>query len=131
MRIGVNGGVTIGPDGITAANTLALRNGANAQTFILSAMYTDGSNYSQVATLSPGSAGPAIFKADEAGTGVGRITGFNFQIGAAYAPVKGKITTDTAATTGLTAGVLSALTTASIVIYDSTGTAYRVPCITP
>lgn len=34
-----------------------------------------------------------------------------------------------AATTGLTAGVLSALTNASIVILDSTGQAYRVPCI--
>lgn len=34
-----------------------------------------------------------------------------------------------AATTGLIAGALSALTTASIVIYDSTGTAYRVPCV--
>jgi hypothetical protein len=36
-----------------------------------------------------------------------------------------------AATTGLVAGALAALTTASIVIYDSTGTAYRVPCVTP
>lgn len=35
------------------------------------------------------------------------------------------------ATTGLVAGALAALTTASIVIYDGTGTAYRVPCITP
>lgn len=34
-----------------------------------------------------------------------------------------------AATTGLTAGVLSALTNASVVILDSTGQAYRVPCI--
>lgn len=42
---------------------------------------------------------------------------------------QGKLTTDTAATTGLTAGVLSALTTASIAIYDSTGQAYRVPCV--
>lgn len=45
--------------------------------------------------------------------------------------IKGVIATSTNATTGLTAGVLSALTTASIVIYDGTGTAYRVPCITP
>lgn len=34
-----------------------------------------------------------------------------------------------AATTGLTAGVLAAITNASIVITDSTGQAYRVPCI--
>lgn len=34
-----------------------------------------------------------------------------------------------AATTGLGAGVLAALTNASIVITDSTGQAYRIPCI--
>lgn len=34
-----------------------------------------------------------------------------------------------AATTGLTAGVLAATTNASIVITDSTGQAYRIPCI--
>lgn len=34
-----------------------------------------------------------------------------------------------AAVTGLTAGVLAATTNASIVIFDSTGQAYRVPCI--
>lgn len=34
-----------------------------------------------------------------------------------------------AATTGLIAGALAALTTASIVITDSTGQAYRVPCV--
>lgn len=34
-----------------------------------------------------------------------------------------------AATTGLTAGVLAALTNATIVISDSTGQAYRIPCI--
>lgn len=34
-----------------------------------------------------------------------------------------------AATTGLTAGVLAALTNATIVIKDSTGQTYRIPCI--
>lgn len=34
-----------------------------------------------------------------------------------------------AATTGLTAGVLAALTNATIVLTDSTGQAYRIPCI--
>lgn len=34
-----------------------------------------------------------------------------------------------AATTGLVAGALAATTNASIVIYDSTGQAYRIPCI--
>ena len=46
-----------------------------------------------------------------------------------YAAIQGKLTTDTNATTGLTAGVLAALTNASIVIYDSTGQAYRIPVI--
>lgn len=45
-------------------------------------------------------------------------SGKNFQLG-------------NAAVTGLTAGALAALTNASIVIYDSTGTAYRVPAISP
>lgn len=47
----------------------------------------------------------------------------------AFCPVQGKLTTDTAATTGLTAGVLAATTNATIVLYDSGGQAYRVPCI--
>lgn len=34
-----------------------------------------------------------------------------------------------AATTGLTAGVLAALTNATVVLTDSTGQAYRIPCI--
>lgn len=46
-----------------------------------------------------------------------------------FASLQGKITTDAAATTGLTAGVLSALTNASITITDSTGQVYRVPVI--
>lgn len=55
------------------------------------------------------------------GASSGRLTvaaGVDFQIGVAAA-------------TGLVAGALAALTTSSIVIYDATGTAYRVPCLTP
>lgn len=36
---------------------------------------------------------------------------------------------DNAAVTGLVAGAVAALTTATIVIYDSTGQAYRIPCV--
>lgn len=44
--------------------------------------------------------------------------------------ISGKaLTLGNAATTGLTAGVLAALTNATIVITDSTGQAYRIPCI--
>lgn len=46
-----------------------------------------------------------------------------------FCPVQGKLTTDTTATTGLSAGALSATTNASIVLYDASGQAYRVPCI--
>jgi len=48
--------------------------------------------------------------------GVVVASGMTFQIG-------------NAATTGLTAGVLAATTNASIVITDSAGQAYRIPCI--
>lgn len=51
-------------------------------------------------------------------SGVKVASGVNFQVG-------------NNAVTGLIAGALAALTTASMVIYDATGTAYRVPCITP
>lgn len=47
----------------------------------------------------------------------------------AFTTLQGKLTTDAAATTGLTAGVLAAITNASITITDSTGQVYRVPCI--
>lgn len=47
----------------------------------------------------------------------------------AYCSLQGKLTTDTNATTGLVAGVLAATTNASIVVYDASGQAYRVPCI--
>lgn len=47
----------------------------------------------------------------------------------AFGSFQGKLTTDTNATTGLTAGVLAATTNATVVIYDASGQAYRIPCI--
>lgn len=47
----------------------------------------------------------------------------------AFAPLQGKLRTDANATTGLVAGVLSALTNASITITDASGQVYRVPVI--
>lgn len=67
-------------------------------------------------TVSEIVAGAEITRSTAAGFQV--ISGLVFQLG-------------NAATTGLIAGALAALTTASIVILDSTGTAYRVPCVTP
>lgn len=47
----------------------------------------------------------------------------------AFTFMQAQLQTSVNATTGLTAGVLAALTNASIVIYDGAGQAYRVPCI--
>jgi hypothetical protein len=49
----------------------------------------------------------------------------------AFTNIQGKLTTDNAAVTGLVAGALAALTTATLTFTDSTGTVYRVPAITP
>ncbi len=46
-----------------------------------------------------------------------------------FAPIQGLLRTAANASTGLVAGVLSALTNATIVITDASGQAYRVPCI--
>lgn len=46
-----------------------------------------------------------------------------------YILFQAQLQTAAAAVTGLTPGVLSATTNATIVIYDSSGQAYRVPCI--
>lgn len=43
--------------------------------------------------------------------------------------ILGKLTTDTAATTGLVAGVFAATTTATLKIYDANGTAYNVAAL--
>lgn len=42
--------------------------------------------------------------------------------------IQGKLTTDTAAMTGLVAGVLAGTTNTSILLYDANGVAYDVPC---
>lgn len=47
----------------------------------------------------------------------------------AFAAMQGKITTDTNATTGLVAGVFAATTTATLTIFDATGTAYKVAAL--
>lgn len=49
----------------------------------------------------------------------------------ALGTIQGVIRVDNNAVTGLVAGALAALTTATITFQDATGTVYRVPCITP
>lgn len=112
-------------------NILVLRNGTNGQAFVISRTYTDASNYSQLAIVVTGST--VAFTTQEAGTGVGTITGITIDrpLTAGANAIKGLLTTNANATTGLIAGALAALTNASVVIYDDSGTAYRVPCVTP
>lgn len=154
-----------------AANTLAQRNGTNAQTFNLYGTYIDASNYQRLRTGLEADFGgdrygifaeklgsPIAPNLDIGTIGNGNLTlvtnnnlrwivngsghllaalDATYDVGASGASrprdifVGRNLQLGNAATTGLVAGALSALTTASIVIFDSTGTAYRVPCVTP
>lgn len=98
---------------------------------------TAGANATIQGSLSNGSGagGDLIFKttASVAGSGTQNAAATSLTLkGGTQAVVVGSGNTfqiGNAATTGLTAGVLAATTNASIVITDSTGQAYRIPCI--
>lgn len=98
---------------LTVSNTLTLT-ATDGSTLAIGAGGTLGSNaYTSTAyapSASPTFTGTVITAALTVGSGS------VFKVG-------------NAATTGLTAGVLAALTNATIVISDSTGQAYRIPCI--
>lgn len=126
------GGIALGPGpdfvfNTEGANVLALRNGASAQVQRWYATFTDASNYSRVELSVTGSA--VAYAIQEAGTGVGTLAKHQFKTGSSFALVQGKLQTDSNAVTGLIAGALSALTTASITITDASGQVYRVPCV--
>jgi hypothetical protein len=162
IAFGFSTGATTAPDTVLArdaANTLAQRNGANAQTFRVYNSYTDAANGSWVElTASPGGGGYQLL-AKKVGTGtapnyvdvgigptvLGRFgtdltlygmsllfsTDNTKDIGAAAANrprniyaagiIKGKLTADNAAASG------TITPTHTITIYDSGGTAYKVP----
>jgi len=95
-----------------------------------------GADFSIVASngTGTGGSGSLLFKtAPVAGSGstintlATRLTIDN--TGAVIVASGGNFQLGNTATTGLVAGALAALTTASVVIYDSTGQAYRIPCI--
>lgn len=108
-----------------------------AQSVVAGTADTAGQNWTIRASLSTGSgaSGDIIFQTG--GTGAGSTTQNTAATaltikGATQAVVVASGKTfqlGNAATTGLTAGVLAATTNASIVITDSTGQAYRIPCI--
>jgi hypothetical protein len=148
-----------------AANTLAQRNGVNAQAFNLYNTYTDASNYERarvawvsnglvIGTQPAGTGTPRGISLDVGGTatrldlGGGIITFINAALNlggitsafpalkrstttmqvrladdSAFTNIQGKLTTDTAYTAG------APTATGYIVLFDSTGTAYRVPAV--
>lgn len=144
--IGFGSGGSLGLMNSTAANliTIGFIDGAAAsaqtlgvQNIIAGTSNASGANWTLRGSLSTGSgtSGDIILQTGATGAGatvqntattaltikgatqsVVVASGKTFQIG-------------NAATTGLTAGVLAALTNSSIVITDSTGQAYRIPCI--
>lgn len=131
---------SIAPLVLEDANTVGQRNGANGQAFSVYRSYTDASNFSNVSFRCNGTTFEIALV--ETGTGIGGITALQFNINGlpvsipsavdvdtltAAGVCKGDITTNASATTGLVAGALAALTTASLVIYDGNGVAYQVP----
>lgn len=107
------------------------------QSVVAGTTNTAGVNTTLIGSLSTGSGASGDLILQTGGTGAGATvqnaaaTALTIK-GATQAVViaSGKtFQIGNAATTGLTAGVLAALTNSSIVITDSTGQAYRVPCI--
>ncbi len=108
---------------------LSTKHGANAIVNLLNIR-----NFNNGTFLEPASVGTSITIGSTGGNG-----SLNFQCnGITYADIAPSLLRclsgtsfqlGNAATTGLGAGVLAALTNASIVIKDSTGQAYRIPCI--
>lgn len=120
-----------GPNaGTTVAQTFAMQNGSGNNAV--------GANFTVVGSLATGNvnSGDIIF---QTGGAVG-ASGNTLATAGTALTIKGvtgavtiasgkSLVLGNAATTGLTAGVLAALTNATIVITDSTGQAYRIPCI--
>lgn len=121
-----NGGTkTGGASGAIAITTSAGGNAAAGGT-------PTGGNSGSI-TLSTGIAGTGSTANGTVGTIIlqtGGVTGLTISTAQAVVVASGKVLQlGNAATTGLAAGVLAALTNATIVITDSGGQAYRIPCI--
>lgn len=117
------GGLTVGGTAVTATlkptdiffdgGTIGPLSSNATGFYTLSAYDVDGAAYATFATLTNGNTPNLTITPPTGGT----------------VNLKGVLATSANATTGLTAGVLAALTNASIVITDGTGQVYRVPCI--
>lgn len=127
-----------------AANTLAQRNGAAAQIFNVGNTVTtpltagewftiDWATTANVVNLQAvkgSSSGAArVMTLSYGGLKASPVAAVTIPITSGNIVFGGGVQLSNAAVTGLTAGVLAATTNATIVLYDSTGQAYRVPCI--
>lgn len=104
---------------VTGSGGIAL---ATSPTFVTPVLGAASATSLAAATLNSGSATNLLLQYNATTTLSMTATGALVASGKTF-------TLGNAATTGLTAGVLAALTNASVVIFDSTGQAYRVPCI--
>lgn len=121
-----------------AAGTIAQRNGTNAQTFNLGNTYTSAtaredlslswqSNIAHIGATKGSVSGTArALQIDYGGTTTAAIS---VPVTSGLIAFGGGLKLSAAAVTGLVAGALAATTNASIVLYDSAGQAYRIPCI--
>lgn len=125
-----------------AANVIAQRNGAAAQIFNLYNTFTTvltAGEWAKFAWVSNQFRFGAV-SGSSSGTDRAASWDYGSKLASAAAAITvpatsgnivfgGGVQLSNAAVTGLTAGVLAATTNATIVLYDSTGQAYRVPCI--
>lgn len=108
---------------------LSTKHGSNAVVNLLNIRNLNSGTF-----LEPATVGNAITIGSTGGNGVLNLQ-CNGSIQASVGPSQFYLSSGVVfrvgnnATTGLTAGVLAALTNASIVIQDQTGQAYRIPCI--
>lgn len=125
-------------------NVLALRNGANPTTFNVGNTVTtpmtagewftiDWQTTANVVNLQAvrgSSSGTArVMTLSYGGLKASPVAAITIPITSGNIVFGGGVQLSNAAVTGLVAGAVAALTTATIVLYDSTGQAYRVPCV--
>lgn len=127
-----------------AANTLALRNSTNAQSLRIynsfTTINTSGewlkidwkitANQCRIGTVRGSSSGTArVLSLDYGALESSPTAAITIPITSGNIVFGGGVQLSNTAVTGLTPGALAATTDASIVLHDSSGQAYRVPCI--
>lgn len=108
-----------GAAGTTLRSLFGMAHTGSGGDTIFTGEVADGSGIRAQGALQLGSGGDHIMMTMDAGaTKVAVTSGIIFQLG-------------NNAVTGLTAAVVNALVNSTVVVYDATGTAYRIPAITP